>query len=81
VRYAAGCDELLQKTFVGGAAGKITRPSCSQGLIDGLFETMMRLFHIAVFMGHARIVPAWLHAVMLHERLVANGSVVSILFA
>ena len=41
----------------------------------------MGLFHIAVFMRHPSIVPGGLHAVMLHECLVANRPVFSLLFA
>src|SRR5213082_2355278 len=41
----------------------------------------MRLFHIPVFMCHPSIVPGGLHPVMLHERLITNRPVFSLLLA
>jgi hypothetical protein len=46
-----------------------------QGLIEGHFEAKVELLHVAFFMGDADIVPGGLHAVVLHEILVAYGLV------
>jgi hypothetical protein len=72
-------DQILQKLFVGGSIRKIPAPPDSQRLVNSLLETIMGLFHIPVFMCHPSIVPGWLHPVVLHEGLVAQRPVFSLL--
>src|SRR5258708_5297415 len=45
--------------------------SHAQRLVNGLFEAVVRLLYIPIFMGYPGIVPRWLHPVMSHKRLVA----------
>jgi hypothetical protein len=74
-------DQILQKLFVGGSVRKIPAPPDSQCLVNGLFEPIMGLFHIPVFMRHPSIVPGGLHPVVLHEGLVAKGPIFPLFFA
>ena len=59
--------------FVGSSCCKIARKSNTQGLVDSLFEAMMGLLDISIFMSYADIVPSRLHAIMSHECLISNG--------
>jgi hypothetical protein len=49
---------------IGLTRGKIATRSDAQGLINRLFELMMRLLNIAIFMGNAQVVLRWPHCVM-----------------
>jgi hypothetical protein len=63
--------QVLQEVFVGNAGGKIAMATHTQRLVHRFFEAVMRLFHIAIFVGHACVVPRGLHAVVSHERFIA----------
>ena len=45
-------NQVLQKVLVARARGKIATASHEQRLIHRLFEAVMRLFDIAILMGH-----------------------------
>ncbi len=74
-------NEILDKMVVGRSAGEVPTAAHPQRLIDRLFEAVMGLLHIAVFMCDSGIVPGGLHAVMRHERLVACCPVFSLFLA
>ena len=74
-------NEIGKKALVGLACGKIATGSDAQRLIDGLFELMMRLLTIAIFMGNTQVVLGWLHPIMRHQRIIATGPVTSLLLA
>jgi hypothetical protein len=66
-------DEILQEVVLGSSGGKITSRSNTQCLLDCLFETMMGLLDISLFMSNADMVPGRLHALMGHPCLVSKG--------
>jgi len=74
-------NKILHKMVVGRSGGEVPAASHPQRLIDRLFETVMGLLHIAVFMRDPLIVPGGLHAVMPHEGLVTTRPVFSLFFA
>jgi hypothetical protein len=74
-------NEILDKMVIGRSCGEVTAASHPQRLIECLFEPMMGLFHIAIFMRHPGIVPGGLHALMGHQCLIANCPIFLLFFA
>jgi hypothetical protein len=65
--------ELLEEALIVASTGEITAPAQHQGLIDGLFETMMTLFDVAILVGLSRLDRLALEAVMRKQSLISPG--------
>jgi hypothetical protein len=47
--------ELLEERLIVATAGEIAAAAKHQGLVDGLLETVMTLFDVAIFVGLPRL--------------------------
>jgi hypothetical protein len=62
--------ELLEEQLIVASAGEITAPSQHQGLVDGLFETVMTLLDVAILVGLSRLDRLAFEPVMREQSLV-----------
>jgi hypothetical protein len=63
--------ELLEERLVVTSTGEIAAPAKHQGLVDGLLETVMTLFDIAILVGLSRLDRLTFESIMLEQCLVS----------
>jgi hypothetical protein len=63
--------ELLEEQLIIASAGEIAAPTQHQGLVDGLFETMMTLLDVAILVGLPRLDRLAFELVMREQSLVS----------
>ena len=66
-RLVALFDQFGDKTFIASPIRKIAAASHAQGLIKRLFEAVVGLLDIPVFMSDPGIVPGRLQLVVAHQ--------------
>jgi len=67
----------VQKLRVAGTVGKVATAAHPQGLVDGLFEAVVALLDVAVFVRLAGCVGGGLQSIMGHQGLVALGELLA----
>jgi hypothetical protein len=65
--------ELLEEALIVASTGEITASAKHQSLIDGLFETMMTLFDVAILVGLSRPDRLALEPVVRQQGLIPPG--------
>jgi hypothetical protein len=63
--------ELLEERLIVATTGEIAATAKHQGLVDGLLETVMTLFDIAILVGLSRLDRLTFETVMREQRLVS----------
>ncbi len=70
-RGIAAGHELLEEQLIIAPTGEITAPTQHQGLVDGLLETVMALFDVAILVGLSGLDRLAFELVMREQRLVS----------
>jgi hypothetical protein len=63
--------ELLEEQLIVASTGEFSAPSQHQGLVDGLFETVMTLLDVAILVGLPRLDRLAFEPIMLEQSLVS----------